>query len=65
MAEPTLGRALAAFAADTPAAALPAAVVDSVRQRVLDVVGLCVAAVDLPSRTHTSRPTATAATVSR
>ncbi|MBB5826076.1 MmgE/PrpD family protein [Micromonospora carbonacea] len=49
MAEPTLGRALAAFAADTPAAALPAAVVDSVRQRVLDVVGLCVAAVDLPS----------------
>ncbi|MEV0330792.1 MmgE/PrpD family protein [Micromonospora echinospora] len=49
MAEPTLGRQLAVFAADTPATALPAEVVGSVRHRVLDVVGLCVAAVDLPT----------------
>ncbi|MDQ7905743.1 MmgE/PrpD family protein [Phytohabitans sp. ZYX-F-186] len=49
MAEPTLGRRVAGFAADTPAAALPPEVVDSVRRRVLDVVGLCVAAYPLPT----------------
>ncbi|GHJ08060.1 MmgE/Prp family protein [Micromonospora humidisoli] len=49
MAEQTLGRQLAAFAAGTPAGTLPAEVVDSVRNRVLDVVGLCVAAVGLPT----------------
>ncbi|WP_433533171.1 MmgE/PrpD family protein [Micromonospora sp. CA-263727] len=49
MAEQTLGQRLAAFAVDTPAAGLPAEVVDSVRRRVLDVVGLCVAAYPLPT----------------
>ena len=49
MAEPTLGQHLAAFAADTSAATLPDEVVASVRARVLDVLGLCVAAQPLPT----------------
>ncbi|WP_422747659.1 MmgE/PrpD family protein [Micromonospora sp. WMMD1219] len=49
MAEPTLGRHLATFAADTAAEALPDEVVASVRARVLDVLGLCVAARPLPT----------------
>ncbi|BCJ62432.1 MmgE/PrpD family protein [Micromonospora endophytica] len=49
MAEQTLGQRLAAFAVDTSAADLPAEVVGSVRQRVLDVLGLCVAAYPLPT----------------
>ncbi|SEG54953.1 2-methylcitrate dehydratase PrpD [Nonomuraea solani] len=49
MAERTLGRELADFAVDTSYDTLPAAVVDSVRKRVLDVIGLCVAAHRLPT----------------
>ncbi|RAY16186.1 MmgE/PrpD family protein [Actinomadura craniellae] len=49
MAEPTLGGTLAEFAAGTGYEALPPDVVDSVRQRVLDVLGLCVAAHRLPT----------------
>ncbi|MEU5723695.1 MmgE/PrpD family protein [Micromonospora sp. NPDC047738] len=49
MTEPTLGQRLAAFAADTPADALPDEVVASVRARVLDIIGLCVAAYPLPT----------------
>ncbi|MFC5831745.1 MmgE/PrpD family protein [Nonomuraea insulae] len=48
MAEPTLAGRLADFAVD---ATLPDAVVDSVRKRVLDVIGLCVAAHRLPTST--------------
>ncbi|WP_326641681.1 MmgE/PrpD family protein [Streptosporangium sp. NBC_01755] len=51
MAEPTLGRQLADFAVDTSYSTLPADVVDSVRKRVLDVIGLCVAAHRLPTST--------------
>ncbi|MGW4420653.1 MmgE/PrpD family protein [Streptosporangium sp. NPDC004631] len=51
MAEPTLGRLLADFAADTSWATLPGEVVGSVRSRVLDVIGLCVAAHRLPTST--------------
>jgi 2-methylcitrate dehydratase PrpD len=47
--ETTLGRRLADFAVDSAASPLPDAVVDSVRKRVLDVIGLCVAAHRLPT----------------
>lgn len=47
--EPTLGRALARFAAETTPASLPDAVVDSVKKRVLDTLGICVAASTLPT----------------
>ncbi|MBO4205666.1 MmgE/PrpD family protein [Micromonospora echinofusca] len=49
MTEPTLGQRLAAFAADTPADTLPDEVVASVQARVLDIIGLCVAALPLPT----------------
>ncbi|MEV0378903.1 MmgE/PrpD family protein [Nonomuraea sp. NPDC050643] len=49
MAEPTLGRLLADFAVDASYDTLPEAVTDSVRKRVLDVIGLCVAAHRLPT----------------
>ncbi|RBM23006.1 MmgE/PrpD family protein [Streptomyces sp. PT12] len=52
MAEPataTLASALAAFADGTSYEALPGDVTGSVRQRVLDIVGLCVAAHRLPT----------------
>lgn len=49
MAEPTLARLLADFATGTPYTALPDDVVDSVRKRVIDVLGLCVAAHRLPT----------------
>ncbi len=47
--EPTLAQALAAFAVDTAAGGLPAEVTDSVRKRVLDVLGIAVAASPLPT----------------
>ncbi|MDA8294859.1 MAG: MmgE/PrpD family protein [Actinomycetota bacterium] len=43
-AELTLGQALARFAAGTDYATLPSAVADSVKMRVLDTLGICVAA---------------------
>jgi 2-methylcitrate dehydratase PrpD len=46
---PTLAERLASFAARTYADGPPADVVASVRQRVLDVLGLCVAAQGLPT----------------
>lgn len=49
MAEPTLAEQLADFAGQTTVAALPDAVTASVRQRVLDILGLCVAAYRLPT----------------
>ncbi|MFE9959317.1 MmgE/PrpD family protein [Micromonospora sp. NPDC005299] len=49
MAEPTLAEQLAAFAARAGATPLPEQVAASVRQRVLDVLGLCVAAHQLPT----------------
>ncbi|MGW4796149.1 MmgE/PrpD family protein [Nonomuraea sp. NPDC004297] len=49
MAEPTLAARLAGFAAETTYDTLPDDVVDSVRKRVLDIVGLCVAAHRLPT----------------
>lgn len=49
MAEPTLAEQLADFAGRTTVAALPDAVTASVRQRVLDILGLCVAAYRLPT----------------
>jgi len=45
--ETTLSHALAAFAARTAAQPLPPEVADSVRDRVLDVLGLCVGALPL------------------
>jgi 2-methylcitrate dehydratase PrpD len=42
--EPRLAERLAAFAAEATFDRLPAAVIDSVRQRVLDILGICVAA---------------------
>lgn len=48
MAEPTLAQQLAAFA-DDARHGVPDDVVASVRQRVLDVLGLCVAATPLPT----------------
>lgn len=47
MSEPTLAQRLGAFAATTTYDRLPEEVVDSVRQRVLDVLGICVAAAPL------------------
>lgn len=47
MSEPTLAQELAAFAAGRRFASLPDEVVDSVRKRVLDVLGICVAATAL------------------
>jgi 2-methylcitrate dehydratase PrpD len=44
---PTLAQRLAAFAAATTPDTLPAEVADSVRKRVLDVLGICVAAAPL------------------
>ncbi len=49
MAEPTLADRLAQFAADTRANGTPDAVTASVQQRVLDILGLCVAAHRLPT----------------
>ncbi|MEO3875142.1 MmgE/PrpD family protein [Nonomuraea sp. B12E4] len=49
MADPTLGRRLADFAVETSFGTLPDTVVDSVRKRVLDLIGLCVAAHRLPT----------------
>lgn len=46
-AEPTLARRLAAFAAATTPDTLPAEVADSVRKRVLDILGICIAAAPL------------------
>ncbi|KAB2977616.1 MmgE/PrpD family protein [Streptomyces sp. SS1-1] len=51
MAEHTLARRLAEFATQTSYETLPADVVDSVRKRVVDVLGLCVAAHRLPTST--------------
>ena len=47
MAEPTLAAHLAAFAAATTYERLPAEVVDSVRKRILDCLGICIAATAL------------------
>ncbi len=44
MSEPTLAQQIAAFSTSTTFARLPDEVVDSVRKRVLDVLGICVAA---------------------
>jgi 2-methylcitrate dehydratase PrpD len=45
----TLAQAVARFAVEHPFEQLPADVVDSVRKRVLDVLGICVAASALPT----------------
>lgn len=47
MPDATLAQQLAAFAAATRAATLPVDVTDSVRKRVLDILGICVAASEL------------------
>ncbi|WP_169951203.1 MmgE/PrpD family protein [Microbispora sp. H11081] len=47
--EPVLATELSVFAAKTLSGALPEDVADSVRRRVLDVLGLCVAAYRLPT----------------
>lgn len=47
MTDPTLSRRLAAFAAASTYDTLPAAVIDSVRGRVLDCLGICIAATSL------------------
>ncbi|AEA26363.1 MmgE/PrpD family protein [Pseudonocardia dioxanivorans CB1190] len=49
MAERTLAEHLAAFAAKSTQSQLPGDVAASVGRRVLDVLGLCVAALDLPT----------------
>ncbi|GAA1866700.1 MmgE/PrpD family protein [Pseudonocardia ailaonensis] len=49
MTERTLSEELSAFAAKTAAGALPEDVAASVRRRVLDILGLCVAATALPT----------------
>nr|MDT0661238.1 MmgE/PrpD family protein [Micromonospora sp. DSM 115978] len=49
MADLTLGRQLAGLAANTGYESLPAEVVASVRERILDILGLCVAAYPLPT----------------
>lgn len=51
MAERTLAQRLARFAAATTYETLPGEVTDSVRKRVVDVLGLCVAAHRLPTST--------------
>ena len=48
-AEPTLGELLARFAEAATYPKLPDAVVDSVKKRVLDTLGICVAASTLPT----------------
>lgn len=68
MADRTLTEQLAEFAGTTTVDSLPAEVVASVRQRVLDILGLCVAAHRLPTsrdavefvRDQGGRPEATA-----
>jgi 2-methylcitrate dehydratase PrpD len=47
VAEATLSQTIASFSLDHPYDALPPEVVDSVRKRVLDVMGICVAASNL------------------
>jgi 2-methylcitrate dehydratase PrpD len=47
MDSPTLAQEIGTFAVKHPYASLPAEVIDSVRKRVLDVLGICVAASDL------------------
>ncbi|RGE16308.1 MmgE/PrpD family protein [Leucobacter sp. wl10] len=47
MSDPTLSQRLARFAAEASYAALPADVVESVRGRVLDILGICFAATEL------------------
>lgn len=49
MTELTLAQQIGHFAVAHPFPALPNEVVDSVRKRVLDVLGICVAAADLPT----------------
>ncbi|MFS8479721.1 MAG: MmgE/PrpD family protein [Micromonosporaceae bacterium] len=49
MSEPTLAERIGAFAAATTFDRLPDEVVDSVRKRVLDILGICVAAAPLPT----------------
>ncbi len=49
MAEPTLAQALAEFAVTATYPRLPGDVVDSVRKRVLDILGIAVAASPLPT----------------
>lgn len=49
MAEPTLARQLASFATSLDYDRLPVAVAGSVTDRILDIIGLCVAARDLPT----------------
>ncbi|MDA8368905.1 MAG: MmgE/PrpD family protein [Nocardiopsaceae bacterium] len=51
MAEPTLGQRIAEFAADARSNGIPDDVAASVRQRILDVLGLCVAAHRLDTST--------------
>ena len=53
--EATLNGQLAALAASTTFPDLPSTLVDSVRQRVLDTVGICVAAADLDTSRAVSR----------
>jgi 2-methylcitrate dehydratase PrpD len=54
MTELTLARQIARFALANPYESLPADVVDSVRKRVLDVVGICIAASSLDT-SHSAR----------
>lgn len=49
MSEPRLVQHLGAFAAAQTPASLPTDVADSTRQRILDVIGLCLAATRLPT----------------
>jgi 2-methylcitrate dehydratase PrpD len=49
MPDITLAQTVAQFAVEHPFERLPAEVVDSVRKRVLDVLGICVAASSLPT----------------
>ena len=55
MSEPTLAQQLASFAAASSYETLPADVIDSVRGRVLDILGICFAATEL----ETSKAAAT------
>lgn len=55
MSEPTLAQQLAAFAAASTFDSLPTDVIDSVRGRVLDILGICFAATEL----ETSKAAAT------
>lgn len=49
MSEPTLSRQLAQFAAATDYSTLPGDVIESVRGRILDTLGICIAATQLPT----------------